>query len=379
MLFGRFAAACRAAARHLPPVLYMDATHCSGEFPGVLYLATMCDLDRHALPIAFAFCPTENNENWKWFIQHVARAVQYDVYTWSIVTDNFHGITSTSRDALAHRERVLRRLAEINAADAAADELEAAEGAAEGQEAAAFATEELEAPDEASLASSSVAPAAPSIGSGTSLGTNTIPVHHWLCKEHRKRNVMALARRKGFSSAAKDAVLYYWNAMTKTYSQHEFAQLRQEVGQLTEFGGRNVSVAHRAAITQWLDKTNPEHWSAAHFGGNLFAQLTSNNAECINNAIKKYRHSNVLAMLEGLLYTRAKFHTNATEVQKRLARDRTLCVSVQRLYKENKYVNVCAVPAVFPCEMICVVSSLLVCMSGCFLGPLTGGLQASWW
>ena len=83
---------CIDAFRHCRPVLSIDGTFLTGKYKGTLMVAMAHSSNDNVLPVAFALVPSEHDDNWQWFMDHVRTKVIGPKREVCIITDRHHGI-----------------------------------------------------------------------------------------------------------------------------------------------------------------------------------------------------------------------------------------------------------------------------------------------
>jgi len=67
-----FPMATRLTWEYCRSLLYLDGTHCSSKYGGILLLASTTDADENTLVLAWAIVPTESKEWWQWFLSFLS-------------------------------------------------------------------------------------------------------------------------------------------------------------------------------------------------------------------------------------------------------------------------------------------------------------------
>ncbi|KAL3699742.1 hypothetical protein R1sor_017764 [Riccia sorocarpa] len=69
--------ACRNVLRYCQKIVALDACFTKNKkYPTQLFIASTVDGNSQVLPLAYAVAPTENYENWKWFIQNLMASME---------------------------------------------------------------------------------------------------------------------------------------------------------------------------------------------------------------------------------------------------------------------------------------------------------------
>ncbi|KAL3677600.1 hypothetical protein R1sor_027548 [Riccia sorocarpa] len=69
--------ACRNVLRYCQKYVALDACFTKNKkYPTQLFIATTVDGNSHVVPLAYAVAPTENYENWRWFIQNLVASIE---------------------------------------------------------------------------------------------------------------------------------------------------------------------------------------------------------------------------------------------------------------------------------------------------------------
>ena len=66
---------CAQAWTHCPRIIALDGTHGTSASKGVVLVATALDGAGQIFHIALGFAPSESNESWRFFVQHLAAAL----------------------------------------------------------------------------------------------------------------------------------------------------------------------------------------------------------------------------------------------------------------------------------------------------------------
>jgi hypothetical protein len=66
---------CIEAFTHCRPVLSIDGTFLTGKYKGTLMVALAHSSNDNVLPVTFALVPSEHDDNWEWFMDHVRMKV----------------------------------------------------------------------------------------------------------------------------------------------------------------------------------------------------------------------------------------------------------------------------------------------------------------
>ena len=83
---------CIDAFRHCRPVLSIDGTFLTEKYKGTLMVAMAHSSNDNVLPVAFALVPSEHDDNWQWFMDHVRTKVIGPKREVCIISDRHHGI-----------------------------------------------------------------------------------------------------------------------------------------------------------------------------------------------------------------------------------------------------------------------------------------------
>ncbi|KAL3690944.1 hypothetical protein R1sor_004595 [Riccia sorocarpa] len=69
--------ACRNVLRYCQKIVALDACFAKNKkYPTQLFIATTVDGNSQVVPLAYAVAPTENYENWRWFLQNLMASVE---------------------------------------------------------------------------------------------------------------------------------------------------------------------------------------------------------------------------------------------------------------------------------------------------------------
>jgi hypothetical protein len=86
------------------PYLSVDSTALNGRWNGHLPSATAVDGHNWMFPVAFGFFESETEENWKWFIQQLRKAIG-DLPIVAVCSDACKGLTNAMRDVFPNAEK----------------------------------------------------------------------------------------------------------------------------------------------------------------------------------------------------------------------------------------------------------------------------------
>ena len=83
---------CARAWSHCPKMIALDGTHGISAYKGVVLLATAMDGVGQIFPIALGFAPSESNESWRFFVRHLAEALNIQDTPVTVISDRCKGI-----------------------------------------------------------------------------------------------------------------------------------------------------------------------------------------------------------------------------------------------------------------------------------------------
>ena len=73
-------------------MLSIDGTFLTGKYKGTLMVAMAHLSNDNVLPVAFALVPSEHDDNWEWFMDHVRTMVISPKREVCIISNRHHGI-----------------------------------------------------------------------------------------------------------------------------------------------------------------------------------------------------------------------------------------------------------------------------------------------
>ncbi|CAL8161865.1 unnamed protein product [Prunus armeniaca] len=85
--------ACIEGFRWCRPLLFIDATYFKSKYNGQLICATGRDGNQGFFPFAFAIVDSENEENWRWFFENLAKVLTPQGRTITFVSNHNRGAT----------------------------------------------------------------------------------------------------------------------------------------------------------------------------------------------------------------------------------------------------------------------------------------------
>ena len=136
---------------------------------------------------------------------------------------------------------------------------------------------------------------------------------HGYCIYHIYQNFKRKFGRQDLFGIFKKAAQAY----TVAEFNHQFAQI----------------IAASPKIGQYLKDAGVENWARAHFHGNRFNIMTSNNAECLNGLWKTQRQWPILALFDAIVETISKWFCQRREAASNW--DQYLSPSVYTLVEVN--------------------------------------------
>ena len=84
---------CARAWSHCPNIIALDGTHGTSAFNGVvLVVGTAMDGAGQIFPIALGFAPSECNQSWRFFVRHLADALDIHDAPLTVISDRCKGI-----------------------------------------------------------------------------------------------------------------------------------------------------------------------------------------------------------------------------------------------------------------------------------------------
>ena len=83
---------CARAWTHCPRIIALDGTHGSSACKGVVLVATALDGAGQIFPIALGFAPSETNVAWRFFVEHLADALNIRDTPLTVISDRCKGI-----------------------------------------------------------------------------------------------------------------------------------------------------------------------------------------------------------------------------------------------------------------------------------------------
>jgi hypothetical protein len=86
------------------PYLSVDSTALNGRWNGHLPSATAVDGHNWMFPVAFGFFESETEDNWKWFMQQLRKAIG-DLPILAVCSDACKGLTNAMRDVFPMQRR----------------------------------------------------------------------------------------------------------------------------------------------------------------------------------------------------------------------------------------------------------------------------------
>ena len=95
---GRFAMAfvcpgpCARAWAHCPRMVALDAAHGTSSYKGVVMVATAIDGAGQIFPVAFGVAPSETVDSWRFFVSHLAHALNVRDVQLTVISDRCRGI-----------------------------------------------------------------------------------------------------------------------------------------------------------------------------------------------------------------------------------------------------------------------------------------------
>lgn len=97
-LFVSFFAAMSGFQQGCRPLLFLDSAPINSKYEGYLFVATAADAEDGTFPVAFAVVETEDEDNWRWFLEELKSAISITSLTpITFIADFEHGL----KEALA--------------------------------------------------------------------------------------------------------------------------------------------------------------------------------------------------------------------------------------------------------------------------------------
>ena len=91
---------CVQAWAHCPKIIALDGTHGSSAYQGIVLVATALDGAGQIFPIAIGFAPSETNESWRFFVEHLANALGIHDTPLTVISDRCKGLNNGVADFL---------------------------------------------------------------------------------------------------------------------------------------------------------------------------------------------------------------------------------------------------------------------------------------
>ena len=91
---------CARAWTHCTKLIALDGTFGTSMYNGVVLIASALDGAGQIFPIAFAFAPSESTESWRFFVQHLADALNIRETPLTVISDRCKGIDAAVAEVL---------------------------------------------------------------------------------------------------------------------------------------------------------------------------------------------------------------------------------------------------------------------------------------
>ena len=91
---------CVRAWSHCPKIIALDGTHGTSAYKGVVLVATALDGAGQIFPVAIGFAPSETKESWRFFVRHLADALDIHDTPLTVISDRCKGIDNGVSDFL---------------------------------------------------------------------------------------------------------------------------------------------------------------------------------------------------------------------------------------------------------------------------------------
>ena len=90
----------RLAFPNLLPAVIIDACHMKSKQAGIIFAATGVTGEKHNFPLAIGIAPTENEDNWRWFLENLVKAIPaIDSPNVVITSDRDKGLKAALKEA----------------------------------------------------------------------------------------------------------------------------------------------------------------------------------------------------------------------------------------------------------------------------------------